>query len=103
MLPGSKKSPKWRYRAERTDTWGMDGDGYFIAGLTLVPIHEPPGGGWLDDPIGHDLSEGGTDCDIQLPKGGLVEGRIYNLVFDEHRDWETGIVEDYTCYIVEEG
>lgn len=98
------RKPKWHYRAERTEDWGMGINGGLIAGLTLNPLPEDDPEG-LDpkyplDPLSDEIGEAHTEAPIHLPEGGLVEGRVYTLVYEAYTDWETGIVDDYDVYLV---
>lgn len=98
------KRPKWLYRAERTDEWGQGLNITFVTGLTLnlLPEDEPhdPDSRWIEDPLYHEIGEGGVDAPIYLPEGGLVEGQLYRLRYEGYADFETGIVDDYDVYIV---
>lgn len=52
--------------------------------------------GWIEDDLNNGLELG------YLSFEGIEDGKIYMLQsFNEHRDWETGIVDEYDLKFVE--
>lgn len=94
--PAAKPKPKWLYRAERFEDWGISPTGILVHGLALVYLPED-----LDvdpkyvlDPVGEEIAAAGSDCGIELPKEGLVEGQIYRAEYVTlaEDDWYVRVV-----------
>ena len=85
--------PEHLYRAVPTAFWGI-GDGVaFVTGVALERISPLPEGSY--DPIFDEISEAGTDAQIELPEEGLVLGATYRAHTWHSTDWETGYADDW--------